>query len=91
MDIFLDFEGVESAFYCWVNGELAGYSEDSRLPAHFNITPFLKAGKNKLAVKVFRYSDGSYLEDQDYWNIAVLNAMYISMPVLKAVYKTSNW
>ena len=67
MDIFLDFEGVESAFYCWVNGKLAGYSEDSRLPAHFNITPFLKAGKNKLAVKVFRYSDGSYLEDQDYW------------------------
>ncbi|KAB4444862.1 glycoside hydrolase family 2, partial [Bacteroides thetaiotaomicron] len=67
MDIFLDFEGVESAFYCWVNGELAGYSEDSRLPAHFNITPFLKAEKNKLAVKVFRYSDGSYLEDQDYW------------------------
>lgn len=60
MDIFLDFEGVESAFYCWVNGKLAGYSEDSRLPAHFNITPFLKAGKNKLAVKVFRYSDGLY-------------------------------
>ncbi|WP_370526831.1 glycoside hydrolase family 2 TIM barrel-domain containing protein [Bacteroides sp. 51] len=67
MDIFLDFEGVESAFYCWVNGELAGYSEDSRLPAHFNITPLLKKGKNKLALKVFRYSDGSYLEDQDYW------------------------
>lgn len=66
-DIFLDFEGVESAFYCWVNGELAGYSEDSRLPAHFNITNLLKKGKNKLAVKVFRYSDGSYLEDQDYW------------------------
>ena len=39
MDIFLDFEVVESAFYCWVNGELAGYSEDSRLPSHFNITP----------------------------------------------------
>ena len=67
MDIFLDFEGVESAFYCWVNGQLVGYSEDSRLPAHFNITCFLKKGKNKLAVKVFRYSDGSYLEDQDYW------------------------
>ena len=42
-------------------------SEDSRLPAHFNITPFLKTGKNKLAVKVFRSSDGSYLEAQDYW------------------------
>lgn len=91
MDIFLDFEGVESAFYCWVNGELAGYSEDSRLPAHFNITPFLKAGKNKLAVKF------SVIVTVPTWriritgNIAVLNAMYISMPVLKAVYKTSNW
>lgn len=67
MDIFLDFEGVESAFYCWVNGELVGYSEDSRLPAHFNVTNYLKKGKNKLALKVFRYSDGSYLEGQDYW------------------------
>ena len=67
MDIFIDFEGVESAFYCWVNGELAGYSEDSRLPAHFNIGKLLKKGKNKLAVKVFRYSDGSYLECQDFW------------------------
>ena len=67
MDIFLDFEGVESAFYCWVNGKLAGYSEDSRLPAHFNVTQLLKKGKNKLAVKVFRYSDGSYMEGQDYW------------------------
>lgn len=67
MDIFLDFEGVESAYYVWVNGELAGYAEDSRLPSHFNITKLLKKGKNRLAVKVFRYSDGSYLEGQDYW------------------------
>lgn len=67
MDVFLDFEGVESAYYCWVNGELAGYSEDSRLPAHFNVTRLLKKGRNRLAVKVFRYSDGSYMEDQDYW------------------------
>lgn len=67
MDIILDFEGVESAFYCWVNGKMVGYSEDSRLPAHFDISKFLKKGKNRLAVKVFRYSDGSYLEDQDYW------------------------
>lgn len=67
MDIFIDFEGVESAFYFWVNGEMAGYSEDSRLPAHFNIGKLLKKGKNKLAVKVFRYSDGSYLECQDFW------------------------
>lgn len=67
MDIFIDFEGVESAFYCWANGQLAGYSEDSRLPAHFNISKLLRKGKNRLAVQVFRYSDGSYLEDQDYW------------------------
>lgn len=68
MDVFIDFEGVESAFYIWVNGEEVGYSEDSRLPAHFNISKYLKEGqKNKLALKVFRYSDGSYLEDQDYW------------------------
>ena len=67
MDIFLDFEGVESAYYVWVNGELAGYAEDSRLPSHFNVTKLLKKGKNRLAVKVFRYSDGSYLEGQDYW------------------------
>lgn len=67
MDVFINFEGVESAFYCWVNGELAGYSEDSRLPAHFSIGHLLRKGNNRLAVKVFRFSDGSYLEDQDYW------------------------
>ena len=67
MDLFIDFRGVESAFYCWLNGKEVGYSEDSRLPAVFNITPYLKKGKNRLAVQVFRFSDGSYLEDQDYW------------------------
>lgn len=67
MDVFLDFEGVESAYYVWVNGELAGYAEDSRLPSHFYINNLLKKGSNRLAVKVFRYSDGSYLEGQDYW------------------------
>lgn len=68
-DVYIDFEGVESAFYLWINGEKVGYSEDSRLPAHFNITPYLNGdGKNnKVAVQVYRYSDGSYLEDQDYW------------------------
>ena len=66
MDIFIDFEGVESAFYFWINGKQVGYSEDSRLPAHFNITSYVEE-TNRLAVQVFRYSDGSYLEDQDYW------------------------
>lgn len=67
MDVIMDFEGVESAFYLWINGKMVGYSEDSRQPAHFNISKFLKKGKNRLAMKVFRFSDGSYLEDQDYW------------------------
>ena len=67
MDVFLDFEGVESAYYCWVNGQFVGYAEDSRLPSHFNVTSLLKTGKNKVVVQVFRYSDGSYLEGQDYW------------------------
>ena len=67
MDIFLDFEGVESAYYVWVNGELAGYAEDSRLSSQFNISHLIKKGKNRLAVKVFRYSDGSYLDGQDSW------------------------
>ena len=59
MDVIMDFEGVESAFYLWINGKMVGYSEDSRLPAHFNISKFLKKGKNRLAMKVFRFSDGS--------------------------------
>lgn len=67
MDVIIDFEGVESAFSFWVNGKFAGYSEDSRLPAHFDITRLLRKGNNRLAVRVHRFCDGSYLEDQDYW------------------------
>ena len=66
-DILLRFRGVESAFYCWINGQLVGYSEDSRLPAEFLINDYLQKGTNRLAVEVYRYSDGSYLEGQDYW------------------------
>jgi beta-galactosidase len=64
---FLRFDGVMSAFYVWVNGEQVGYSQGSMEPSEFNITPYLKAGRNQLAVEVYRYSDGSYLEDQDFW------------------------
>lgn len=66
-DIFLCFESVDSAFYLWVNGQMVGYSQDSRLPAEFEITPYVQPGKNLLAVQVMRYCDGSYLEDQDMW------------------------
>ncbi|MEI6890939.1 MAG: glycoside hydrolase family 2 TIM barrel-domain containing protein [Pontiella sp.] len=68
--IILHFGGVSSAFYVWLNGELVGYSQGSRLPAEFDITSKIKAGKNRLAVQVFRWSDGSYLEDQDMWRLS---------------------
>ncbi|GAA4464643.1 glycoside hydrolase family 2 TIM barrel-domain containing protein [Novipirellula rosea] len=67
---FLQFGGVDSAFYLWVNGEKVGYSQDSRTPALFNISSYLKPGDNTLAVEVYRYSDGSYLEDQDFWRLS---------------------
>ena len=67
---FLRFDGVMSAFYVWVNGELAGYSQGSTEASEFNISPYLKAGKNHIAVEVYKYSDGSYLEDQDFWRFA---------------------
>ena len=68
--IFLHFDGVESAFYVWINGQMAGYSEDSRTPAEFNISRLLRPGKNVLAAEVYRWSDGSYLEDQDFWRLS---------------------
>ncbi len=64
------FDGVNSAFYLWCNGEWVGYSQDSRLPAEFDLTDYLQAGNNRLAVMVLRWSDGSYLEDQDMWRMS---------------------
>ncbi len=64
---FLRFEGVMSAFYVWINGERVGYSQGSMEPSEFNITNYLHAGENQIALEVYRYSDGSYLEDQDFW------------------------
>jgi beta-galactosidase len=68
--ILLHFDGVDSAFYVWVNGQEVGYSEDSRTPAVFDITKYLKDGENQLSVQVFRWCDGSYLEDQDFWRLS---------------------
>lgn len=68
--VFLHFDGVKSAFYVWVNGEKVGYSQGSMTPAEFNITPFVHSGSNLIAVEVYRWSDGSYLEDQDMWRMS---------------------
>lgn len=67
---FLQFGGVQSACYVWLNGEAIGYHEDSMTPFEFNVTDDIKAGANYLAVEVVNWSDGSYLEDQDFWRLS---------------------
>lgn len=70
MTVTLHFGAVKSFFYAWVNGEKLGFSKDSKTPAEFDITPFLKPGENVVAAEVYRWSDGSYLECQDFWRLA---------------------
>jgi beta-galactosidase len=69
-EVFIHFDGVASAFYLWINGRQVGYSQGSRTPAEFRITPYLQPGQNILAAEVYRWSDGSYLEDQDFWRLS---------------------
>ncbi|WP_026691972.1 glycoside hydrolase family 2 TIM barrel-domain containing protein [Peribacillus kribbensis] len=68
--LYISFQGVESAFYVWLNGHFVGYSEDSFTPADFELTQFLTEGENKLAVEVYQRSTGSWLEDQDFWRFS---------------------
>ena len=69
-EIIIHFGAVKSAFYLWLNGKYVGYSQGSKTPAEWNITGFLKEGENIVALQVFRWSDGSYLECQDFWRIS---------------------
>jgi len=69
-DIFLHFGAAGSAVYVWVNEQQVGYFEDSKTPSEFNITKYLKSGENTLAVEIYKWSDASYLEDQDFWRLA---------------------
>lgn len=68
--VFVSFQGVETAFYVWLNGVFIGYSEDSFTPAEFELTPYLQDGENKLAVEVYKQSSASWLEDQDFWRFS---------------------
>lgn len=101
--VFLYFEGGTSAMYIWVNGEKVGYSENTKSPAEFDITKYVKPGKNLIAVEVYRWSDGSYLEDQDFWRISGIDrdvylystdnvriADFFARPDLDAAYKNGN-
>lgn len=79
--VLLAFEGVNSFFYAWVNGQLAGIGKDSRTRVELDITPFLKPGQNTLAVENFRWCDGSYLEDQDMWRMSgIYRDVYLWSP-----------
>lgn len=68
--LYISFQGVETAFYVWLNGEFVGYSEDSFTPSDFELTPFIKSNENKLSVEVYQRSTGSWLEDQDFWRFS---------------------
>lgn len=70
LPVYISFQGVESAFYVWLNGEFVGYSEDTFTPAEFDLTPYLRPGENRIAVEVYRWCDASWLEDQDFWRLS---------------------
>ncbi len=84
-NITLHFGGVSSAFNVWVNGQFAGYGEDSCLPSEFNISEYVQAGENRVSVQVMRWSDGSYLEDQDHWRLSGIQreVMLLAEPKLR--------
>lgn len=71
-DVRISFQGAETALAVWLNGHFVGYSEDSFTPSDFDLTPYVQAGENKLAVQVFRFASGSWLEDQDFWRFSGL-------------------
>lgn len=85
--IILHFGGVKSAFYVWVNGHKLGYGQDGKLPSEFDISEYVKPGRNSVAVQVFRWSDGSYLEDQDMWRMSGIQRDVF----LQIVPKTQLW
>ena len=79
--VFMAFDGVYSFFYLWINGQKVGMSKESRSPAEFNITPFIKPGENQVAVEVFRWTDASYVEDQDTWRLTgIYRDVYLWSP-----------
>lgn len=68
-DVFLQIGAAGAAYYVWVNGQKVGYSEDSKLPAEFDLTRYVRPGRNTIAIELYRWADGSYLEDQDFWRV----------------------
>ena len=83
--VIAHFGSVTSCVYLWVNGKFVGYSEDSKIGPEFDVTKYLKKGDNQIAFQVFRWSDGSYCEDQDFWRLSrCCSVKVISMPVMQS-------
>ncbi|WP_198664908.1 glycoside hydrolase family 2 TIM barrel-domain containing protein [Lewinella sp. IMCC34191] len=83
-EVYLHFGGVSGAMYIWVNGDQVGYNEGSKTPAEYRITDYLQGGDNTLAVEVYRWSDASYMEDQDFWRLSGIDRevyLYATAPV----------
>lgn len=70
MQVYLTFEGVDSSFHLWINGQFVGFSQGSHMPSEFNVSAYLKTGENTLSVQVYQWNVGSYLEDQDKWRLS---------------------
>ncbi|MGO4779532.1 sugar-binding domain-containing protein, partial [Lysobacter sp. 2RAB21] len=80
-EVLLHIGAAGAAYYVWVNGQKVGYSEDSKLPAEFDITRHLRAGANNVSIEVYRWADGSYLEDQDFWRVSGIERdVYLMAP-----------
>ena len=79
--VLLTFDGVNSFFYVWINGQKVGLGKDARTPVEFDVTPYLHPGENLIAVENFRWNDGSYLEDQDFWRMSgIFRDVYLWSP-----------
>lgn len=91
MNITLHLGGVSSAYHLWINEQYVGYAEDSCLPSEFNATPYLKKGKNRISVQVIRWSDASYLEDQDHWRMSGIHREVFLMAEPKVRIADFHW
>lgn len=85
--IFVSFQGAESGLALWLNGKFVGYSEDSFTPSEFELTPYLKEGENKLAAQVFKWTSGSWCEDQDFSGSPVSTVTFISMRFRRSMWR----
>ena len=84
--VYLHFEGVKSAFYIWINGQKVGYNQGSMTSAEFDITPYIQSGINHIAVQVYRFSDGTYLEDQDMRRVSgIYRDVYLFAPAISHI------